>query len=99
MRLTELEPRWIHENVFIFLCPHCQKCWLSCKNVQMKIGEQFKHFHAAMEGDPRNIMVPMNEGHAWTISGKDFETMTVTPSIDASPSGDWHGHITNGEIR
>ena len=27
-----------------------------------------------------------------------FETMTVTPSLDGSAAGNWHGFITNGEI-
>jgi hypothetical protein len=39
---------------------------------------------------------------AWTIVGgieiASFETMAVTPSIDGSPGGLWHGFITNGEI-
>ena len=29
----------------------------------------------------------------------NFATMTITPSIDASASGNWHGFIVNGEIR
>jgi hypothetical protein len=39
---------------------------------------------------------------AWTVAGgidtATFETMTVTPSLDGSKGGLWHGHITNGEI-
>ena len=38
----------------------------------------------------------------WTIAGgianASFETMTVTPSLDGSPGGNWHGFITNGDI-
>jgi len=102
MRLIDLQPRWLSENVFVFKCPHCvrggreQPYWLSCKNVPMKISDQFELWHASgLEG----VMVPMNEATAWKFSGKDFETLSVTPSIDASPSGDWHGYITNGGIR
>lgn len=36
---------------------------------------------------------------AWTMSSTDFETLTVTPSIDAEAAGHWHGHITAGEIK
>lgn len=40
---------------------------------------------------------------AWTVAGgidaATFETMTVTPSLDGSAGGLWHGFITNGEIR
>jgi len=36
---------------------------------------------------------------AWSIAGILPAELTVTPSIDASASGHWHGRITNGEIR
>lgn len=55
-----------------------------------------------MFGDDDFCVVPCNELSAWTISGgiasAVFDTMTVTPSLDASASGNWHGFITNGEI-
>jgi hypothetical protein len=44
-----------------------------------------------------------NPEKRWTIAGgidtADFATMTVTPSLDGSPGGLWHGHITAGEIK
>jgi len=43
--------------------------------------------------------VPMKSDACWTMSSNTFDAMTVTPSIDASASGHWHGFITNGEIR
>jgi hypothetical protein len=40
--------------------------------------------------------------HQWTVEGgianATFETISVTPSLDGSAGGNWHGHITNGEI-
>jgi hypothetical protein len=35
---------------------------------------------------------------AWQRTGDDFATMSITPSIDASACGHWHGFITNGQI-
>lgn len=36
---------------------------------------------------------------AWVVDGDlDFATLTVTPSLDGSAGGLWHGFITNGEI-
>jgi hypothetical protein len=39
---------------------------------------------------------------AWSvqggIEGATFESLTVTPSLDGSKGGLWHGFITNGEI-
>lgn len=102
MKLTDLEPRWVYkQKAFVFRCPHCRKTWLSCKRVPMSIGQQIEIFQAAgldPQG-PKYAVVPMREEVAWAISGDGFSTMTVKPSIDASGSGHWHGHITNGEIR
>jgi hypothetical protein len=44
-------------------------------------------------------VAPCNETTCWIFSGSDFETLSVTPSIDASKSGCWHGFITNGVIQ
>lgn len=97
MRLAELEPRWIHEHMFVFRCPHCRKAWLTCKNVSMGNREQRQIIEAAF-GEDDYLVCASVDSVAWTISGKDFNTMTVQPSIDASRSGCWHGFITNGEI-
>lgn len=35
----------------------------------------------------------------WRRTGDTFETLSLAPSVDASRSGHWHGHITAGEIR
>ncbi len=44
-----------------------------------------------------------NQARGWKIAGgienATFDTMTVTPSIDGSAGGLWHGYITNGEIK
>lgn len=34
----------------------------------------------------------------WGRTGDTFETLTLTPSIDASAHGEWHGFITKGEV-
>jgi len=99
MKLIELEPRWIHENVFVFLCPHCKTELLSCKNTIMYTHEQCELF-AAKLGEWADRVVPCKPEFMWNFqSGAPFDTMTVTPSLDASASGHWHGHITNGEIK
>jgi len=106
MKLIELEPRWIHPNVFVFLCPHCRKDLLACKNIAMSDGDQFALYEKEFGEDWNTLVVPCNPATVWSISGSvptdiraAFPTdLTVTPSIDASASGHWHGHITNGEI-
>jgi len=97
VRLTELEPRWIHANMFTFRCPHCGETWLTCKDVAMSMKQQREIIEQAFGDDDYLVAGSRNE-YAWTISSRDFATMTVRASIDASNSGHWHGFITNGSI-
>jgi hypothetical protein len=97
MKLIELKPRWYslepngpHVGM-TFLCPHCHKerlgILLCRRGRQAMIDDYIKARHG-------------RKGYIWTVVGsEDFLTLTLTPSIDASLSGHWHGFITNGEIR
>lgn len=39
-------------------------------------------------------------GVVWTrVSGETFDTLTLSPSVDASRAGCWHGFLQNGEVR
>lgn len=44
-----------------------------------------------------------NPEHQWTVVGgienATFETISVTPSLDGSAGGNWHGYVTDGEIK
>lgn len=103
MKLTDLEPHWLSDHVFVFRCPHCRKTWLSCKTAPISIKEQFEIFRAAdiEPAGPKYGVVPMGEKYTWKLKdgNRDFASMSVTPSIDASAAGHWHGHITKGEIK
>jgi len=95
----------------IFLCPHCRKEPVSCFWIPTKYiagdgdDSQYGLFARLLPtfGDayadfgPEDV-VPCRRDYAWVTSGDDFATMTITPSIDASASGHWHGSITNGNI-
>lgn len=99
MKLVDLEPRWISEHVFVFLCPCCRKDWLSCKDVAMSNKQQRLLFDSVFgEGGWNATHVLTKEKTAWRISSRSFADMSVTPSLNASASGNWHGHITKGEI-
>jgi hypothetical protein len=101
MKLTELEPRWLHPNLFVFKCPHCRKDWLACGAGFIKCQDQFDLYEKEFGPDWNLIVIPRPEQSPWTVSGTDFASLTVVPSIDASRSGEghWHGCITNGEIK
>ena len=90
MRLVDLNPRWSAAGVdthrhgmgITFDCPHCRK----------------RRLHVAFDvpldrGEPFNVAGEKQ----WHREGDTFDTLTLTPSIDASASGHWHGFITNGE--
>lgn len=96
MKLTDLEPRWWADEPgrtgmgITFLCPHCKK---------QRLGVAFSN--PIDGGKPEHLVHPYTIGSApeWNRSGDTFDTLTLTPSIDASKHGHWHGFITNGEIR
>jgi hypothetical protein len=113
MRLTDLKPRWIgvpnwslpgrpYYIGVTFLCPHCDPNLPEHgPNRRQRLSAMFwPHI------DPTgvNAEFPMNfqrnetQWDRWPTTDT-FETLTLTPSIDVSAHGHWHGHIINGEIR
>ncbi len=114
MKLLDLDPRWFdvpgvgtNKDGVTFLCP-CATCQngtpvrlaVQFKNpvggsdaVTMSAKEVIRHVH-----ELRTFDVPP-KGPVWERTGETFEQMTLSPSVDASASGHWHGYITKGEIR
>lgn len=96
MRLTDLDPRWISESGrndqmgISFDCP-CEKCrGAEPPFLARRIGVWFEN---PIDGGPAA------SGHLlWRRTGETFETLTLSPSIDMSKHGHWHGFITNGEF-
>jgi len=99
MRLTDLEPRFfvVGSNAqpvgITFNCPHCHE---SGQRLAIALHMDGTNF----DPDPKNDQQFATDERVWTItSGDSFSNLTLTPSVDASSSGHWHGHITNGEVR
>lgn len=106
MRLVDLDPHWIgihdwSENSpyhvgITFRCPHCPPG---------KRGETT--FIAVFFSNPIDPG-QLQQKYSWTTSklaenlwnrqGDTFDTLTLSPSVDASGNGHWHGFITNGEV-
>lgn len=102
MKLTDLSPRWKADGsdphaVLVFKCPCCQSAWLTCKFVPMKISRQMELVEDEGRASGGNV-VPSRQDFAWSRTGDDLATISVTPSVDASASGHWHGFITNGQV-
>ncbi len=95
-RLIDLAPRWfvLEEGGarvgLTFECPHCRA---------QRIGVVFHHRgHEAMDDTYIRAHSPSTD-RIWTADGDTFETLTLSPSVDASASGHWHGFVQNGEIK
>lgn len=87
----------------------CEKkvlTWLTCTFVAMQPSEQRRLIAEIIEQEPADFLETDTEDHdvvgckvlAWKRSSKMLENISVTPSIDASPSGHWHGHVKDGQI-
>ena len=97
MKLIDLQPRWLSPDVFIFKSPVGHGDWLSCK--RSPLPRQHEFFYRMCPDLVGQSIVGTKADFCWNFQpGAPFETLTVTPSIDASASGNWHGFITNGEI-
>lgn len=98
MKLTDLNPRGVVDAQIVIggrpvrdedrhgmgLSFECPHC----REVRLAV------FYAnPIDGKP-----PSPDHLLWQRTGDTYETMTLSPSIDASASGHWHGHIQNGEV-
>lgn len=109
MKLLDLDPKWIMKDGkrigFTFLSPkggsygkrsYRQSCFPDPPSRR----DQMQLF-AAMHGEDV-IVQGCNPNAHWQIAGgidnAAFETISITPSLDGSPGGLWHGFITNGLI-
>lgn len=110
MRLTELIPHWWGDGTgrelgITFLCPHCRTVRLGIAFANPIDGGPpspivtstgMPHIIRDHIHEARTFDVP--PGHLWQRTGSDFETLTLSPSVDASAAGHWHGSVTAGEV-
>jgi len=94
MKLTDLNPRWYvlqHDGPIVgltFDCPHCRT---------ERLGVKFHHSGQEAMIDAYIMAHSPDTNHIWTMTGEAFDNLSLSPSVDASASGHWHGFITNGE--
>lgn len=114
MRLTDLDPRWWGDGTerrlgVSFACPHCH---LTPQPVRLGIAfanpqDGGPPSPVVTRTMPREIRDHLHErrtfdvppGCLWQRTGETFDTLTLTPSVDASASGHWHGFVTAGDIQ
>lgn len=101
MRLTELNPRWVgihgwsSDSIYYIGVTF---------NSPMRPGQRLAVlFTPAIDPDGLAAKYgwgqPFPESKKWSRTGETFDSLTLTPSLDFSAAGDWHGFITNGEIK
>lgn len=106
MKMLELDPRWLIKDGrrvgFTYRCPTDGRWRQLVKVIPLKTREQWALLSGGEDGDEAEHTQTAKAYVCWSIEGgidgADFATLTVTPSVDGSPGGLWHGHITNGEI-
>lgn len=104
MKLTDLNPRWLTMSQYTLpggtLCfPRwsgekrvgCGVTFDDPTNPQQRLGVFFEN--------PIDGLPPADGQKLWHREGDSFDNLTLTPSIDASASGGWHGFITKGNIQ
>lgn len=110
MRLTDLEPRWLMKDGvrlgFAFRSPTCRPAsqriyWQTCMENPPSVSDQIDLW-VANGFEDHHLLQPCNPAAHWRctppLPEADFGNISVTPSLDGSAGGLWHGFITNGEI-
>lgn len=96
MKFSKLDPRFFTEDGndgkvvgLTFLCPHCQ---------QTRIGVHFHDAGHTLIGvrEPDTLQLPAGT-KLWELTGTTFDDISLSPSVDASESGHWHGFVQHGE--
>ncbi len=107
MRLVDLDPRWLmldgRRVGFAFRCPiKATTEWMTCFAEALPSKVQRRLTEEMFGEDNCHTVQTCKEGIAWTftpvIAEADFGSLSIQPSLDGSPGGNWHGFITNGEI-
>lgn len=112
MKLTDLRPRWFDVpgvggaiDGITFECPGA----CCAGRVPVRIGIQFAN---PIGSEPKPLMTNKEKhqhvhelrtfdippGFLWQRQGETFETLTLSPSVNASASGHWHGWVRNGQV-
>lgn len=100
MKLTELDPGWLvtregHDagRVGMGISFQCPCCINTPRATYLAVW-----FANPVDGGPP-APPECDPKPRWSRIGDTFETMSLSPSVDASSSGHWHGFITGGEVR
>lgn len=94
MKLTDLNPSWVIADVMKYFPTERRGM-----GITFDCPVHRNHSLAVMFSNPLDGLPPAQDEKLWSRTGDTFEELTITPSIDASKHGCWHGFITNGEVK
>lgn len=93
MKLADLNPEWDDREWegrsgvgLWFDCPTCPA------GVRIRLHIWFAN---PVDGGAPKAPDPQ---HGWVRSGTSLDALSITPSVDCSQCGHWHGFITNGQV-
>ncbi len=98
IKLIDLNPKWIYWSDGTGPIAIEFDCYV-CKGVKAhKIKIDF--------ANPFNGAIPVTRNHLWTVANQNFETISVSPSIDYTKYDNgmirdlncYHGFLQNGEL-
>lgn len=106
IRLIDLNPRWIQGGQWTDSSGTMHFPNYDLSNPRHGMGVTFEcplhrdHRLGVWFANPVDGKPPIDGKETlWQRTGATFEEISLSPSIDASEHGCWHGHIANGEVR
>ncbi len=109
MQLSQFKPRWVGTKEsqaqgrkgmgMSFRCPGCGEVRLSVWFANPVDGGVAHPADPVPEGateEEKNYIFSRN--NRWLRTGESFEVLSLSPSVDASKAGHWHGMVTAGQV-
>lgn len=100
MKLTDLEPRWVGLHNFDAAATYHIGVSFRSPQTGQRLAVLFR---PAI--DPAGLAAKYQwpdffpDKKKWDRTGDTFDTLTLSPSLDFSAVGEWHGFIVSGEVK
>lgn len=99
MKLTDLNPRWVGLHNWSSPSKYHIGVSFDSPTTRKRLAVLFE---PAIDPDGLAAKYQWGaffpEAKKWKRTGDSFQTLSLAPSLDFSAAGEWHGHITQGEI-
>lgn len=101
MKLTDLNPRWV--GIHNWCSDSVYHIGITFDS-PLRTGQRLSVlFDPPIDSDRLAAKygwgLPFPDMKHWKRVGDTFDTLTLTPSLDFSAAGEWHGFITEGDAK